>query len=35
MLGYRYGDLVSTDNKGQRRINIQKLNNIVPYTSTS
>jgi inward rectifier potassium channel len=32
MLGYRYGDLVSTDKKGQRRVNIQKLNNIVPYT---
>jgi hypothetical protein len=33
MLGYRYGDLVSTDKKGQRRVNIQKLNNIVPYTT--
>jgi hypothetical protein len=35
MLGYRYGDLVSSDNKGQRRINIQKLNNIVAYNATS
>jgi hypothetical protein len=33
MLGYRYGDLVSTDKKGQRRVNIQKLNNIVAYTT--
>ncbi|MBD1193812.1 hypothetical protein [Vulcanococcus sp. Clear-D1] len=33
MLGYRYGDLVSTDKKGQRRVNIQKLNNIVPYAT--
>jgi inward rectifier potassium channel len=31
MLGYRYGDLVSTDKKGQRRLNIQKLNNVVAY----
>ena len=31
MLGYRYGDLVSSDNKGQRRIDIQRLNNIVAY----
>jgi hypothetical protein len=33
MLGYRYGGLVSTDKKGQRRVNMQKLNNIVPYTT--
>jgi inward rectifier potassium channel len=33
MLGYRYGDLVSTDKKGQRRLNIQKLNNVVAYKS--
>ena len=31
MLGYRYGDLVSTNKKGQRRLNIQKLNNVVAY----
>jgi len=31
MLGYRYGDLVSTDKKGQRRLSIQKLNNVVAY----
>jgi len=34
MIGYRYGDLVSTDKKGQRRINIQKLNNVAPYSTT-
>jgi hypothetical protein len=33
MLGYRYGDLVSTDKNGRRRVNIQKLNNIVPQTA--
>lgn len=33
MLGYRYGDLVTTDRKGERRVNIHKLNNIVPYTA--
>jgi inward rectifier potassium channel len=35
MLGYRYGDLVSSDNKGRRRIDIQRLNNIVAYDATS
>lgn len=29
MMGYRYGDLVSTDSKGRRRINIQRLNSVV------
>ncbi|MCP9774846.1 hypothetical protein [Cyanobium sp. WAJ14-Wanaka] len=28
LTGYRYGDLVSTDKRGQRHLNIQKLNNI-------
>ena len=35
MLGYRYGDLVSSDNNGQRRIDIQRLNNVVAYNATS
>jgi hypothetical protein len=35
MLGYRYGDLVSSDNKGQRRIDIHKLNNVVTYDAIS
>jgi hypothetical protein len=29
LVGYRYGDLVSTDKNGKRRININKLNNVV------
>lgn len=30
MLGYRFGDLVSSDKNGRRRINIQRLNNVMP-----
>jgi hypothetical protein len=29
LVGFRYGDLVSTDKHGKRRINIQNLNAVV------
>lgn len=29
LVGFRYGDLVTTDKQGRRRINIQNLNNVV------
>lgn len=33
LIGFRYGDLVSTDNHGRRRINIQNLNAVVAQKS--
>lgn len=35
MVGYRYGDLVSTDKNGNRRISLQKLNNVVSLQESS
>jgi hypothetical protein len=31
LIGFRYGDLVSTDKQGRRRINIQNLNAVVAH----
>jgi hypothetical protein len=35
LVGYRYGELVSTDKNGQRSIDIQKLNTVQAATRTN